>query len=65
MKIYCKKGYKSFKDLMESAYDAVYSKEKNGFTADDVIVLGIFSIALDKLYADLMKSIKKDVEEDE
>ena len=65
MKFYYEDSYKSFENLMKSVYGAVYSKEKEGFTVNDAMVLGTFSIALDTLYAVLMKSIEKDYEEDE
>lgn len=60
MKIYCKDGYYSFKDLMKETYKIVYSDEtKNGFSNEDGLVLTLFSLALDALCLEISNEIKK------
>lgn len=66
MKVYCEDSYKSFKDLMQTTYYAVCSNEKkNGFTTQDALMLQLFSLALEIQCSNLIKSIKKECEEDE
>lgn len=64
MKIYCKDEYNSFKDLMMTAYAIVFKDEKVGFSAQDLNVLNLFSIALNILGENLEREIKKECGED-
>ena len=50
-----KASYKPFMDLMKSTYDAVFSDDKDGFTNQDAIILGLFKVTLDSLCAELNK----------
>ena len=55
-----KAKYKPFMDLMKQTYNIIYSEEKDGFTHQDAIVLGVFSISLDSLCDEFNKEIEED-----
>ena len=54
-------GYKPFMDLMKTTYDMVFSEEKDGFTHQDAIILGVFKVTLDSLCAKLNTIIERGV----
>lgn len=47
--------YKPFMGLMKTTYDAVFSDDKDGFSKQDAIILGMFKVTLDSLWAELNK----------
>ncbi len=64
MKVYCENRYESFKDLMKTTYDNVFSDEKSGFTAADAITLLLFSTTLDSLCGQFNEEINNEREEE-
>lgn len=56
--------YKSFKDLMKTTYDEIFSDEnKKIFTPCDAFMLFLFGMGLDALNAELKDVIKKSKED--
>ena len=65
MEFYCEESYNSFKDIMNTTYDTVFSDYKDGFTLVDMVSLTLFSSVLNSLCCEFKKELEKEIKKRE